>query len=198
MADMQMSNTAAQIGQASTMKKYNDIPIDVLPDDSFARLYKPGQRTLKSKELDENTRQYDTSLQESKRASQVAEALDRAKLDETIRSNKADESYKWAALNKSGGSGSSISSADKLNGIRAAAIDFAQRQMKVIPYNDEAPYKAVLATKQLLNSQLAQLNLTQSQYDDIIKTVSTAVGYQEQDENSADNASFLNMVNSLK
>ncbi len=184
MADMQMPNTAAQIGQAATMKKYNDIPIDVLPDNSFARLYKPGQRTLKSKELDEDTRQYDMSLQEEKRAKEVAEALAQKEYDEMVRSNKADESYKWAALNRSGsggggGSTKAPTAAETLNAIRSGAIDFAQRQMKVIPYNAEAPYNAVQATKQLLNSQLADLGISPTQYNDIINSVSLAVGYQE-------------------
>lgn len=196
MAD-NMQNTAAMIGQASTVKKYNDIPIDVLPDSSFGRLYAPGTKTLGGKSLDENTRQYDLDLQESKRASLVKEALAQKEYEEMVRANKADEAYKWAALNRSGSTGSNTkapTATELLDSIRRGAVDFAQRTMQVTPYNAESPYNAVQATKQLLNSEAAKMPITLSaqQYDDIVKAVSQAVGYEIPDEKaSTDEAANL-------
>lgn len=187
MAAIPEQNTAAQIGQAAQLKRYNDIPIDILPNDSFGRLYKPGTKTLGGKQFVEDTRQFDLGLQENKRASLVKEALAQRELDETIRANKANESYKWSALNRSGNSSAKPPTAtEMLNAIRTGAIDFAQRTMKVTPYNADSPYNAVMKTKQLLNAESAKMPiaLTPAQYDDIIKSVALAVGYEIPEKNN--------------
>jgi len=181
MAAIPEQNTAAQIGQAAQLKRYNDIPIDILPNDSFGRLYKPGTKTLGSKTLDEE-----------KRASGVKEALAQKELDEMVRSNKADEAYKWAALNRGGGGGGggNPSQATILNAIRNGAVQYAQNLTKGEPFQASRglwkgqtfmssgmdPQKAAESTVSMLQSKLGELPISSSNYNDIEKQIYVSLG----------------------
>lgn len=193
MAAIPQQDVAGQIGQATQLKRYNDIPIDILPNDSFGRLYKPGTKTLGGKTLDENTRQYGLTLQEEKRASQVREALAQKEYDEMVRSNKANESYKWAALNRGGGNGgSNPTQTEILNSIRNGAVQYAQGLTKGQPFQASRgllkgqtftssgmdPQQAATSTIQMLQSKLGELPLSSANFADIQKQVYESLGLE--------------------
>jgi|GEM_PF-4654781 hypothetical protein len=190
MATIPQQDTAGQIGQAAQLKKYNDIPIDILPNDSFGRLYKPGTKTLGGKTLDENTRQYGLTLQEEKRAAQARETLAQKEYEEMVRSNKADESYKWASLNSRGNGGAAPTQTEILNSIRNGAVQYAQGLTKGEPFQASrgllkgqtftssgmGPQEAATSTIQMLQGKLGELPISSSNYNDIVNQVYVSLG----------------------
>jgi len=83
----------------------NDIPIDFVPDKEYAKAkdlmlyqYRTGTKTLGAQTLDENGRQFDQELSETK-AKNEADALNEAlQLKETARSNDMQNQYQMGTL----------------------------------------------------------------------------------------------------
>jgi len=193
--------TAEQLSSAINGRR--DIPIDVVPDHAMGGSnygqelvnqqapgsYKygsgpsaylsvaPGTKTLASKSFDEE-----------KRARSVAEDLGERKFQEDLRAQKVAEALRASGGGGSGGSSGGTSkpptATERLEAYRKGYVDFGIRQLGVIPYNAEAPYNAFRAVQSLMNQQLADTGLKNTDYNDILKQVALAVGYEMPDKKS--------------
>ena len=186
--------------QLQSALKSRDIPIDVIPDNrpggaSYGQelvnqqapgTYKygagpstysniaPGTKTLgyKAQQLNED------QFEESKRAQEFAEKLSLAKL------------YSSGSGGGGGVKAKEPTAAERLEAYRKGYVDFASKQLRVIPYNSTAadykgidgPEAAFKATQELMNQQLAETGLKSSDYNDILKQVAVAVGYEAPDK----------------
>jgi len=182
-----------------------DIPVDIVSDEEFNKRWgtkadgswrgyaagtpTEGRRSSEAKELATAL-----ALEEEKRANQINEALRERTLDETMRANKANESYRWASLAKSGSGvgGGTPSNTDLLNAIRNGAIQYAQGLTKGEPFkasrglykgetfmsSGETPENAAKLTIKMLQGELGNLPISNSNYNDIVKQVYQSLGLE--------------------
>ncbi len=143
-------------------------------------------QTRNDRELDSAEASNSEKLAESIRQFNLGYDLDKEKLaNDTARTNY-DINKPYYSPNGSGSnSGSKAPTAtERLEAYRKGYVDFGIRQLGVIPYNAEAPYNAFRAVQSLMNQQLADTGLKNTDYNDILKQVALAVGYEMPDKKS--------------
>ena len=149
-------------------------------------------QTRNDKELDATTASDAEKLSENRRQFNLGYDLDTTKVaNDTARTNY-DINKPYYNPNSSGSnSGSKAPTAtERLEAYRKGYVDFASKQLRVIPYNSTAadykgidgPEAAFKATQELMNQQLAETGLKSSDYNDILKQVAVAVGYEAPDK----------------
>lgn len=209
----------------TALDRGQDIPIDIIPDRSIggagygqelvvqqpAGTYKygpgpstylstaPGTKTLQSKAFEEN-----------KRHNLVAEELSQKQFE-------ADEAYRRASLAKRGSGGgssggSNLSNTELLNAIRNGAIQYAQRLTQGEPFKEtrglykgqtfmssgETPENAAKLTIKMLQSELGNLPISNSNYNDIVKQVYLSLGLEPPTSGSSSNDDLMAALERLR
>lgn len=123
---------------------------------------------------------WERTFSSREKAQSVADAINQRKLELDELRTKYDISKPYYKPNSSGSKAPTAT--ERLEAYRKGYVDFGIRQLGVIPYNAEAPYNAFRAVQSLMNQQLADTGLKNTDYNDILKQVALAVGYEMPDK----------------
>jgi hypothetical protein len=205
-----------------------DIPVDIVSDEEFNkrwgtqedgswRGYAAGTQTERRRANEADELSAALALEEQKRSALVKEDLARQELAESIRANKANESYQWASLAKRGSGGgssggSNLSNTELLNAIRNGAIQYAQGLTKGEPFKEtrglykgqtfmssgETPENAAKLTIKMLQSELGNLPISNSNYNDIVKQVYLSLGLEPPTSGSSSNDDLMAALERLR